>query len=159
MKRESGWRRWGDRRESAPSRGREEKKKSANESSRSFFLFFTFFCRYFWSARAEFRLPLSFDFRVSFCDLTELRRLKLVGICSMKAIPAKLSSLKKLNDITLVCCRLSSLPKELGELSGLTKLDLRYNSDLGNTPEDEAFPAELGNMKMLTENPNAKVLY
>ena len=89
-------------------------------------------------------------FPESLCALTELRRLELVGHHRIKAIPAKISSLKKLKELTLDC-RLSSLPKELGELSGLTKLDLATNNNLGKAPEEEAFPAELGNMKSLRE--------
>ena len=46
---------------------------------------------------------------------------------------------------------LSSLPKELGELPGLTKLDLCGNWNLGNAPQDEAFPAELRKMKSLRD--------
>ena len=87
-------------------------------------------------------------FPESICALTELRRLELVGCCGITAIPAKISSLKKLEEIK-VGFSLSSLPKELGELSGLTKLDVSYNNYLGDVPQDEAFPAELGKMKSL----------
>ena len=55
---------------------------------------------------------------------------------------------KKLEEIK-VGFSLSSLPKELVELSGLTKLDVSYNNYLGDVPQDEAFPAELGKMKSL----------
>ena len=61
---------------------------------------------------------------------------------------AKISSLKKLKEIEL-CRSLSLLPKELSELSGLRKVELTQNEDLGNAPQDEAFPAELGKMKSL----------
>ena len=66
---------------------------------------------------------------------------------SITEIPATISSLKKLEEFRLTHCRLFSLPKELGELSGLTMLDLTSNPTLGNP----AFPAELGNMKSLRE--------
>ena len=88
-------------------------------------------------------------FPESFRALTELRHLELVGHARIKAISAKISSLKELQVLDLACCRLSSLPKELGELSGLTDLNLAGNMHLGNAPQDEAFPAELGRMKSL----------
>ena len=88
-------------------------------------------------------------FLESFFALTELRRFALVAHLQITAIPAEISSLKKLEDLNLTCCSLSSLPKELGELSGLTRLDLTDNGDLGSTPEGEAFPAELGKLKSL----------
>jgi len=88
-------------------------------------------------------------FPESFCDLTELRRLELSSHSRITAIPAKISSLKKLEVIELRGGGLSSLPKELGELSGLTKLDLVGNKNLGNAPQDEAFPAELRKLKSL----------
>jgi Leucine-rich repeat (LRR) protein len=56
---------------------------------------------------------------------------------------------EKLKEFDLHYCRLSSLPKELGELTGLTTLDLSVNENLGITTQDEAFPAELGEMKSL----------
>ena len=88
-------------------------------------------------------------FPESFRALTELRHLELVGHARIKAISAKISSLKELQVLDLACCRLSSLPKELGELSGLTDLNLAGNMHLGNAPQDEAFPAELGKLKSL----------
>jgi len=51
--------------------------------------------------------------------------------------------------LDFACCRLSSLPKELGELSGLTDLHLVRNKNLGNAPQGKAFSAELGKMKSL----------
>ena len=87
-------------------------------------------------------------FPESFCDLTELRRLELSSHSRITAIPAKISSLKKLEEITLGCS-LSSLPKELGELPRLKYINLAGNMDLGNAHEDEAFPPELGRMKYL----------
>ena len=87
-----------------------------------------------------------------FCDLTELKRLALVGHENITAIPAEISSLKKLEDLDLSDCDLSSLPKELGELSQLARLDLSENENLGETlPADSALPAELGGMKALRE--------
>ena len=88
-------------------------------------------------------------FPESFRALTELRHLELVGHARIKAISAKISSLKELQVLDLACCRLSSLPKELGELSGLTDLKRAGNMHLGNAPQDEAFPAELGKLKSL----------
>ena len=88
-------------------------------------------------------------FPESFFALTELRSLVLIGFRLITAIPAEISSLKKLKEIDLRHCRLSSLPKVLSELSGLTKLDLEGNMNLENAPQDEAFPAELGKMKSL----------
>jgi len=82
------------------------------------------------------------------CALTELRNLVLIGHSRITAIPAQISSLKKLKEIS-VNCSLSSLPKELSELSGLTKLDVSCTGDLGDAPQDEAFPAELGKLKSL----------
>ena len=82
------------------------------------------------------------------CDLKELRRLKLFGHPRITALPPTISRLKKLRELEL-WCRLSSLPKELGELSGLTFLDVAENVTLGNAPHDEAFPAELGKLKSL----------
>jgi len=87
-------------------------------------------------------------FTESFFALTELRRLELIGHSRITAIPAKISSLKKLEEITLGCS-LSSLPKELGELPRLKYINLAGNMDLGNAHEDEAFPPELGRMKYL----------
>ena len=110
----------------------------------------------------------------SFCDLAALRHLHLHGHQEITAIPAEISSLKKLEEMNLINCGLSSLPKELGKLSGLTKLDLLNNSisslpkelgklsrlkeldlsgneDLGEEPVDEAFPAALGKLKSLRE--------
>ena len=73
----------------------------------------------------------------------------MFGHDRMTAIPAQISSLKKLETVNLGRCDISSLPKELGELTGLTKLDLTRNENLGNAPQDEAFPAELREMKSL----------
>ena len=88
-------------------------------------------------------------FPESFCALTELRCLEMFGHDRMTAIPAQISSLKKLETVNLGRCDISSLPKELGELTGLTKLDLTLNENLGNAPQDEAFPAEPRKMKSL----------
>ena len=83
------------------------------------------------------------------CALTELRRLVLRGHPRLAAVPAGISSLKKLENLSLGHF-LSSLPKELAELSGLTKLVLADNEDLGNAlHEDVAFPAALGKLKSL----------
>ena len=78
----------------------------------------------------------------SFCDLAALRRLVLRGHLDIAAIPAEISSLKKLEEMNLIKCGLSSLPKELGELSGLTKLDLSYN-------RLSSLPKELGKLSRL----------
>ena len=86
-------------------------------------------------------------FPEALCALTELRRLVLTGHQDIRAIPAAISSLKKLKELSLRACRPSSLPKELGELSAMTSLDLSRNENLGST--GEAFPAELGKMKSL----------
>ena len=83
------------------------------------------------------------------CSLTKLRRLALVNHRKITAIPAAISSLTKLKELDLRACDLFSLPKELGELSGLTRLHLSANGNLGD--EDEAFPAELGKLKALRE--------
>ena len=88
-------------------------------------------------------------FPESLCGLTELRHLELFGHSQINAISATISSLKNLERLALGWCRLSSLPKELGELSGLTKLNLSGSSNLGNAPQDVTFPAELGKMKSL----------
>jgi len=88
-------------------------------------------------------------FPESLCGLTELRHLELFGHSQINAISATISSLKNLERLALGWCRLSSLPKELGELSGLTKLNLSGSSNLGNAPQDATFPAELGKMKSL----------
>ena len=88
-------------------------------------------------------------FPESLCALTELWRLHLGGHKRITAIPAQISSLKKLEAINLARCNISSLPKELGELSVLTGLNLADNGNLGNAPQDEAFPAELGKMGSL----------
>ena len=85
------------------------------------------------------------------CALTKLRRLVLRGHPRITAVPAGISSLKKLEHLVLCYCRLSSLPKQLGELSGLTALSLNGNENLGTVPEGEAFPAELGNLKSLRD--------
>ena len=90
-------------------------------------------------------------FPESFCARTELRKLELIGHSRIRAIPAQISSLKKLKELSLRLCSLSSPPKELGELSELATLDLAGNSFLGDSPQDEAFPAELGRMKSLRE--------
>ena len=87
-------------------------------------------------------------FPKSLCALTELRRLALIAHFGVTALPAQISSLKKL-EVLILRCNLSLLPKELGGLSRLTKLDLHGNRYLGNAPQDEAFPAELGRMKSL----------
>ena len=78
----------------------------------------------------------------SFCDLAALRRLVLHVHVDITAIPAEISSLKKLEEMNLIYCGLSSLPKELGELSGLTKLDLSYN-------RLSSLPKELGKLSRL----------
>ena len=81
----------------------------------------------------------------------------------LRRFPPRFSSLKKLEELELVRSRLSSLPKELGDLSRLTKLDLSGNKDLGKTPEGEALPAELKEAeedfgeKPLAKNPTAEV--
>ena len=78
----------------------------------------------------------------------QLGGLELIGRIEITAIPAEISSLKKLKELK-IRCSLSSLPTELGELPGITKLNLSGNMDLGDAPQDEAFPAELGKMKSL----------
>jgi len=92
-------------------------------------------------------------FPEAFFALKELRRLVLVGHRNVEEIPTGISSLKKLEDL-VIDCEVSSLPKELGELSGLTKLELSsFTGEMRRrgTPVDEAFPAELGKMKSLRE--------
>ena len=84
-----------------------------------------------------------------FCTLTELRRLVLSGHQRMTAVPAAISSLKKLQDLELTC-DLASLPKELGELTGLTKLNLAFNDELAiRIPADDALPTESGKLRSL----------
>ena len=73
------------------------------------------------SSDLGFRLPRFPEF---FCALAELRRLEMVGQINITAISAKISSLKELKEIVLRCSRLSSLPKELGELSGVERIDI-----------------------------------
>ena len=90
-------------------------------------------------------------FFASFFSLEELRRLALVGHPQITSIPAGISSLQKLEDLGVAFCSLSSLPKELGELSRLTKLNLAGNSELGDTSQNEAFPEELKGMTSLQE--------
>ena len=53
---------------------------------------------------------------------------------------------------TIRYCRLFSVPRELGELSALTALDLSFNRSLGNAPEDESTPFSLGKLKLLRVN-------
>ena len=89
-------------------------------------------------------------FPESFLVLKKLRRLNLTGHPRITTIPAGISSLKKLERLELGCS-ISSLPKEVGKLSGLTRLDLAWNKNLGDLPQDEAFPAELGKLKSLRE--------
>ena len=50
---------------------------------------------------------------------------------------------KKLEEIK-VGFSLSSLPKELVELSGLTKLDVSYNNYLGDVPQTRRSPQSSG---------------
>ena len=85
------------------------------------------------------------------CSLTELRRLVLQGHPRLTAVPAGILSLKKLEHLVLRSCSLSSLPKQLGELSGLTALKLIGNKNLGTVPEGEAFPAALGKLQSLRD--------
>ena len=89
-------------------------------------------------------------FPEAFCALTELRVLVLVGHSDITALPANISSLKKLERLQL-SCGLSSVPKELGELSGLTMLDLYLKVDDDDAPpaDEVQFPAELGKLKSL----------
>ena len=89
-------------------------------------------------------------FPEAFCALTELRVLILVGHFDITALPANISSLKKLERLQLIC-GLSSVPKELGELSGLTMLDLFLKVDGDDAPpaDEVQFPAELGKLKSL----------
>ena len=103
--------------------------------------------------------PLGLPFFPEFvCSLTNLRRLSLLDHPQITALPAAVSSLKKLKVLDLRYCRLASLPKELGKLSGLTKLDLSFNKKLGEMIHgrwwglpDNRFPAELGGMTSLRE--------
>ena len=88
-------------------------------------------------------------FPESLCDLAGLRRLKLEGHFRIMAIPARISALKKLETVQIRYCRLLSLPKELGQLSRVTTLDLSFNRSLGNAPPSEAIPAALGKLKSL----------
>ena len=90
-------------------------------------------------------------FPESLCALGELRRLAVTGHEKITALPAAISSLKKLKELELYGCSLSSLPKELGELSGLSKLCLHGNKSLGAAFQDVAFPPELRKMKSLQE--------
>ena len=86
-------------------------------------------------------------FPESFWNLTKLRRLVICNHPQLRTLPARISSLKRLENLVLDNCRLSVLPKELGELTRLTHLDLECNL-LGNWP-DKAFPPELGKLKSL----------
>ena len=91
-------------------------------------------------------------FPEALCALAELRYLEMIGNEKITALPASISSLKKLKVLNLCRCDLSSLPKELGELSGLELLCVSRNKHLGGTlPEVEAFPAELANLKSLQD--------
>ena len=88
-------------------------------------------------------------FPESFWGLTELEALYLIGHFAITALPAGIASLQKLKE-TKIVCNLHSLPKELGELTGLMMLDVGFNKRLGVTlPLEEAFPAELGRLKSL----------
>ena len=90
-------------------------------------------------------------FPESLLALTELTRLELLYHDRIASIPAGISNLKKLKKLIVMGCSLSSLPKELGELSGLEVLQVSYNKDLGAAPQGEAFPPELKGMKSLRE--------
>jgi hypothetical protein len=57
-------------------------------------------------------------FPESICDLTELRRLELAGQSRITAIPAQISSLKKLKELILCRCRLTSLPRSWASSRG-----------------------------------------
>ena len=81
-------------------------------------------------------------FPESLCALTNLRRLSLTGHRKITAIPAEISSLKKLKQLDLYGCGLSSA---LGKLQSLRYLGLRY-CGLLTVP---AFVAELKSLEGL----------
>ena len=77
-------------------------------------------------------------FPESVLALTELTHLELTAHVRIASIPAGISNLKKLKKLSVKLCSLSSLPKELGELSGLEVLNVTVNKDLGAAPQDES---------------------
>ena len=89
-------------------------------------------------------------FPESVCSLTKLRRLALVGHKKVEAVSPMISSLKKLEELELGY-HFSRLPRELGELTALTRLDLSFNKNLWYTPIDQVFPAELGKLRSLRD--------
>ena len=66
-----------------------------------------------------------------------------------EAFPTELGKMKSLRHLDLSVCGLRAVPAFVGELESLRHLDLSDNENLGNVPQDEAFPAELGKMKSL----------
>jgi len=90
-------------------------------------------------------------FPEAFCTLKNLEKLVLDWHFWIKAIPAGISNLKKLQFLGLCCCDLRSLPKELGALSQLDHLAVTNNITLGAAPDDVAFPPELKGMMSLRE--------
>ena len=90
-------------------------------------------------------------FPESFLALTKLQELGLDFHFRIKAIPAGISNLKKLQCLSVAGCDLRSLPKELGALKQLEVLDISWNKALGAAPDDVAFPKELKGMKSLRE--------
>ena len=66
-------------------------------------------------------------------------------------IPAGISDLKKLKQLSVGAYALRSLPKELGALSQLELLDVSMSKALGAANDDVAFPPELEGLKSLRE--------
>ena len=67
----------------------------------------------------------------------------------IKVIPAGISDLKKLKQLSVGAYALRSLPKELGALSQLEGFIVSSNKALGAAPDDVSFPPELKRMKSL----------
>ena len=57
--------------------------------------------------------------------------------------------MRSLRDLNLDGCGLRTFPAFVSELESLEILKLAHNMNLGNAPEDEAFPADLGKMTSL----------
>lgn len=80
-------------------------------------------------------------FLESFRALKKLRRLDLIHHEQITAIPAGISSLQNLEELSFISCPVPSLPNELGALSRLTRLDFGWNRNLGAAPRRRGVPS------------------
>ncbi|GAB5363935.1 hypothetical protein AAMO2058_000925900 [Amorphochlora amoebiformis] len=84
-------------------------------------------------------LDLSYNEKISSLpddlkSLSTLRDLRLNGLSQLTALPKSIEGLASLEKLSLRCCGLSTLPREIGQLNNLREIDLFNNTKLKTLP-------------------------